>query len=53
MRWKVCLNASVSKILGNNYKEIETNCDAKDVTIPFQKQTTQLDEREMSKKSTI
>ena len=53
MRWEVGLNASVSKILGNNYKEIETNFDAKDVTIPFQGQTTQLDEREMSKQTTI
>ena len=50
MRWKVCLNASVSKILGNNYKEIENHFDAKYVTIPFQGQTAQLDEREMSKK---
>ena len=53
MRWGVGLNASVSKNLGNNYKEIETNFDAKDVTIPFQKQTTQLDQREMSKQTTI
>ena len=44
MRWKVGLNASVSKILGNNYKESEANFDAKDVIIPFQRQTTQLDE---------
>ena len=44
------MNASVSKVLGNNYKESETNFDAKDVTIPFQKQTTQLDQREMQKK---
>ena len=53
MRWKVGWNASVSEILGNNYKDIETNFDAKDVTIPFQKSTTQLDERQMWKQTTI
>ena len=50
MRWRIGLHASVSKKKGNNYKQIETHSDAKDVTIPFQKQTTQLDQREMQKK---
>ena len=42
MGWKVGWNANVSEILGNNYKDIETNFDAKDVTIPFQNQQRNL-----------
>ena len=51
MRWRFGLNASASEILGNNYKDFETNFDVKVVKIPFQRQTTQLDRREILKQT--